>query len=75
MVTAVVVEGPGPSLDGPGLERAGRPAAQALRGGLDANATADRVLDAASEATTMRRCWSWDAPKREVAHPVGESLA
>ncbi|MBX7551701.1 hypothetical protein ABZX95_20385 [Streptomyces sp. NPDC004232] len=53
MVTAVVVEGPGPSLDGPGLERAGRPAAQALRGGLDAEATADRVLDAASAATTM----------------------
>ncbi|MFD8388242.1 hypothetical protein ACFV2N_03285 [Streptomyces sp. NPDC059680] len=36
-----------PALD-TGLERAGRPAAQALRGGLDAEATADRVLDAAS---------------------------
>ncbi|MER5916049.1 PP2C family protein-serine/threonine phosphatase [Streptomyces sp. NPDC001982] len=46
MVTDGVVEGPSLSLDA-GLERAGRLAAQALHDGLDAEATADRVLDAA----------------------------
>ncbi|MGW0632206.1 SpoIIE family protein phosphatase [Streptomyces sp. NPDC002758] len=47
MVTDGVIEGPSLSLDA-GLERAGRLAAQALHDGLDAEATADRVLDAAA---------------------------
>ncbi|MEU1599498.1 SpoIIE family protein phosphatase [Streptomyces sp. NPDC005708] len=46
MVTDGVVEGPGLTLEA-GLERAGTLAAQALRDGLDAEGTADRVLDAA----------------------------
>lgn len=46
MVTDGVVEGPGLTLDA-GLERAGTLAAQALHDGLNAEATADRILDAA----------------------------
>ena len=46
MVTDGVVEGPSLTLDA-GLERAGRLAAQALHEGLNAEATADRILDAA----------------------------
>ncbi|MFF2519423.1 SpoIIE family protein phosphatase [Streptomyces sp. NPDC058086] len=46
MVTDGVVEGPGLTLDD-GLERAGTLAAQALHDGLNAEAIADRILDAA----------------------------
>ncbi|MFF3581228.1 SpoIIE family protein phosphatase [Streptomyces mirabilis] len=46
MVTDGVVEGPGLTLDA-GLERAGTLAGAALRDGLNAEETADRVLDAA----------------------------
>lgn len=46
MVTDGVVEGPGLTLDA-GLERAGTLAAQAVHDGLDAEETADRILDAA----------------------------
>lgn len=46
MVTDGVVEGPGLRLDA-GLERAGTQAAQALHDGLNAEAIADRILDAA----------------------------
>jgi serine phosphatase RsbU (regulator of sigma subunit) len=46
MVTDGVVEGPGLTLEA-GLERAGTLAAQAVHDGLDAEETADRVLDAA----------------------------
>jgi len=46
MVTDGVVEGPGLTLDA-GLERAGTLAAQALHDGLNAEETADRILDAA----------------------------
>ncbi|SFE81607.1 PP2C family protein-serine/threonine phosphatase [Streptomyces mirabilis] len=46
MVTDGVVEGPGLTLDA-GLERAGTLAGAALRDGLNAEQTADRVLDAA----------------------------
>ncbi|MER5917974.1 SpoIIE family protein phosphatase [Streptomyces sp. NPDC001982] len=46
MVTDGVVEGPGLTLDA-GLERAGTLAGAALHDGLDAEATADRILDAA----------------------------
>ncbi|MGX1549308.1 SpoIIE family protein phosphatase [Streptomyces adustus] len=46
MVTDGVVEGPGLTLD-VGLERAGALAAQALHDGLNAEAIADRLLDAA----------------------------
>ncbi|MEU4091952.1 SpoIIE family protein phosphatase [Streptomyces sp. NPDC026673] len=46
MVTDGVVEGPGLTLDA-GLERAGTLAAQAVHDGLDAEQTADRILDAA----------------------------
>ncbi|MDX2708584.1 SpoIIE family protein phosphatase [Streptomyces sp. PA03-6a] len=46
MVTDGVVEGPGLTLDA-GLERAGALAAHALHDGLDADAIADRILDAA----------------------------
>ncbi|MEU6547022.1 SpoIIE family protein phosphatase [Streptomyces sp. NPDC046859] len=46
MVTDGVVEGPGLTLDA-GLKRAGALAALALRDGLNAEAIADRVLDAA----------------------------
>ncbi|MFE4749942.1 SpoIIE family protein phosphatase [Streptomyces mirabilis] len=46
MVTDGVVEGPGLTLDA-GLERAGALAGAALRDGLNAEETADRVLDAA----------------------------
>ncbi|MGC5008875.1 SpoIIE family protein phosphatase [Streptomyces sp. NBC_00353] len=46
MVTDGVVEGPGLTLEA-GLERAGMLAAQALHDGLNAEATADRILDAA----------------------------
>ncbi|MER5917969.1 PP2C family protein-serine/threonine phosphatase, partial [Streptomyces sp. NPDC001982] len=46
MVTDGVVEGPGLTLDA-GLERAGTLAGAALHDGLDAEATADRVLEAA----------------------------
>jgi serine phosphatase RsbU (regulator of sigma subunit) len=46
MVTDGVVEGPGLTLDA-GLERAGTLAAQAVHEGLDAEETADRILDAA----------------------------
>lgn len=45
MVTDGVVEGPGLTLEA-GLERAGKLAAGALQEGLDAEATADRVLEA-----------------------------
>ncbi|SNT52828.1 SpoIIE family protein phosphatase [Actinacidiphila glaucinigra] len=46
MVTDGVVEGPGLTLEA-GLERAGTLAARAVRDGLNAEETADRVLDAA----------------------------
>ncbi|MHA5052832.1 PP2C family protein-serine/threonine phosphatase [Streptomyces sp. SD15] len=46
MVTDGVVEGPGLTLDA-GLERAGTLAAQAVHDGLNAEETADRILDAA----------------------------
>ncbi|MEU9978741.1 PP2C family protein-serine/threonine phosphatase [Streptomyces sp. NPDC051014] len=46
MVTDGLVEGPGLTLDA-GLERAGSLAAQAIHGGLNAEETADRLLDAA----------------------------
>ncbi|MEU6324617.1 SpoIIE family protein phosphatase [Streptomyces sp. NPDC047009] len=46
MLTDGVVEGPGLTLDA-GLERAGTLAAEALHDGLNADATADRILDAA----------------------------
>ncbi|MGW3246104.1 PP2C family protein-serine/threonine phosphatase [Streptomyces sp. NPDC001070] len=46
MVTDGVVEGPGLTLDA-GLERAGTLAAHALHNGLNADAIADRILDAA----------------------------
>ncbi|MFF3791750.1 SpoIIE family protein phosphatase [Streptomyces sp. NPDC001981] len=46
MVTDGVVEGPGLTLDA-GLERAGTLAAQAVHDGLNAEQTADRILDAA----------------------------
>lgn len=46
MVTDGVVEGPGLTLDA-GLERAGTLVAQALHDGLNAEAVADRILDAA----------------------------
>jgi serine phosphatase RsbU (regulator of sigma subunit) len=46
MVTDGVVEGPGLTLDA-GLKRAGTLAAQALHDGLNAEAIADRILDAA----------------------------
>src|SRR5262249_48346035 len=46
MVTDGVVEGPGLTLDA-GLERVGTLAAQAVHDGLNAEATADRILDAA----------------------------
>ncbi|MFE7325603.1 SpoIIE family protein phosphatase [Streptomyces sp. NPDC057565] len=46
MLTDGVVEGPGLTLDA-GLERAGTLAAQALHDGLNADATAERILDAA----------------------------
>ncbi|MER6221023.1 SpoIIE family protein phosphatase [Streptomyces sp900105755] len=46
MVTDGVVEGPGLTLDA-GLERAGTLAGAALHDGLDAEGTADRILDAA----------------------------
>ncbi|MGW1801014.1 SpoIIE family protein phosphatase [Streptomyces sp. NPDC001984] len=46
MVTDGVVEGPGVTLEA-GLERAGTLAGAALHDGLDAEATADRVLEAA----------------------------
>jgi serine phosphatase RsbU (regulator of sigma subunit) len=46
MVTDGVVEGPGLTLEA-GLERAGALAAQAVHDGLNAEETADRVLDAA----------------------------
>ncbi|MFF7470857.1 SpoIIE family protein phosphatase [Streptomyces sp. NPDC008092] len=46
MVTDGVVEGPGLTLDA-GLERAGSLAGAALHDGLDAEGTADRILDAA----------------------------
>ncbi|MFK0151452.1 SpoIIE family protein phosphatase [Streptomyces sp. NPDC090499] len=46
MVTDGVVEGPGLTLDA-GLERAGTLAGAALRDGLNAEETADRILDAA----------------------------
>ncbi|MEV6655196.1 SpoIIE family protein phosphatase [Streptomyces sp. NPDC051219] len=46
MLTDGVVEGPGLTLDA-GLERAGALAAQALHDGLNADATAERILDAA----------------------------
>ncbi|MFF4733435.1 SpoIIE family protein phosphatase [Streptomyces mirabilis] len=46
MVSDGVVEDPGLPLDA-GLEQAGRLAAQDLHDGLDIEATADRVLDAA----------------------------
>ncbi|MEV6738896.1 PP2C family protein-serine/threonine phosphatase [Streptomyces sp. NPDC051104] len=47
MVTDGVVEGPGLTLDA-GLERAGTLAGAALQDGLDAEETADRILDAAA---------------------------
>jgi serine phosphatase RsbU (regulator of sigma subunit) len=47
MVTDGVVEGPGLTLDA-GLEQAGTLAAQALQDGLNAEETADRILDAAA---------------------------
>ncbi|MGC5008265.1 SpoIIE family protein phosphatase [Streptomyces sp. DT203] len=46
MVTDGVVEGPGLTLDA-GMERAGTLAAQAVHDGLNAEQTADRILDAA----------------------------
>ncbi|MFF2999502.1 PP2C family protein-serine/threonine phosphatase [Streptomyces sp. NPDC057950] len=46
MVTDGVVEGPGLTLDD-GLQRVGTLAAQALHNGLNAEAIADRILDAA----------------------------
>ncbi|MER6123462.1 SpoIIE family protein phosphatase [Streptomyces sp. NPDC001795] len=46
LVTDGVVEGPGLPLEA-GLERAGTLAAEALHDGLNAEATADRILDAA----------------------------
>ncbi|MFB7334032.1 SpoIIE family protein phosphatase [Streptomyces adustus] len=46
MVTDGVVEGPGLTLEA-GLERAGTLAAQAVHDGLNAEETADRILDAA----------------------------
>ncbi|MGW7403270.1 SpoIIE family protein phosphatase [Streptomyces sp. NPDC054833] len=46
MVTDGVVEGPGLTLEA-GLERAGELAAQAVHDGLNAEETADRILDAA----------------------------
>lgn len=46
MVTDGVVEGPGLTMDS-GLKRAGTLAAQALHDGLNAEAIADRILDAA----------------------------
>ncbi|MFD4231266.1 SpoIIE family protein phosphatase [Streptomyces sp. NPDC058545] len=46
MVTDGVVEGPGLTLDA-GLERAGTLAGEALHDGLNAEETADRILDAA----------------------------
>ncbi|MGW9032042.1 SpoIIE family protein phosphatase [Streptomyces sp. NPDC055722] len=46
MVTDGAVEGPGLTLDA-GLERAGALAAQAVHDGLNAEETADRILDAA----------------------------
>ncbi|MEV6995830.1 PP2C family protein-serine/threonine phosphatase [Streptomyces sp. NPDC093228] len=46
MVTDGVVEGPGLTLEA-GLERAGELAAQAVYDGLNAEETADRILDAA----------------------------
>jgi serine phosphatase RsbU (regulator of sigma subunit) len=46
MVTDGVVEGPGLTLED-GLERVGTLAAQAVHEGLDAEETADRILDAA----------------------------
>ncbi|MFJ2391583.1 MULTISPECIES: SpoIIE family protein phosphatase [unclassified Streptomyces] len=46
MVTDGLVEGPGLTLEA-GLDRAGTLAAQALRDGLNAEETADRILDAA----------------------------
>ncbi|MCX4530102.1 serine/threonine-protein phosphatase [Streptomyces sp. NBC_00841] len=47
MVTDGVVEGPGLTLEA-GLERAGTLAGVALHGGLNAEETADRILDAAA---------------------------
>jgi hypothetical protein len=46
MVTDGVVEGPALTLDD-GLERTGTLAAQAVHDGLNAEETADRILDAA----------------------------
>jgi serine phosphatase RsbU (regulator of sigma subunit) len=46
MVTDGLVEGPGLTLDA-GLERAGTLAAEALHDGLNAQETADRILDTA----------------------------
>lgn len=46
MVTDGLVEGPGLTLEA-GLDRAGTLAAQARQGGLNAEETADRILDAA----------------------------
>ncbi|MGW7046568.1 SpoIIE family protein phosphatase [Streptomyces avermitilis] len=46
MLTDGVVEGPRLTLDS-GLERAGALAAEALHDGLSADATAERILDAA----------------------------
>ncbi|MGX1540935.1 SpoIIE family protein phosphatase [Streptomyces adustus] len=48
MVTDGVVEGPGLTLDA-GLERVATPAAQAIHDRLNAEAVADRILDAAVE--------------------------
>ncbi|TQK79996.1 hypothetical protein FB563_7159 [Streptomyces puniciscabiei] len=57
---------------------AGRTAAQALRGLLDAEArprTSFSMPRPWWTTTTMWRCWSSDATKSEVARPVGQSSA
>ncbi|MER6736318.1 hypothetical protein [Streptomyces puniciscabiei] len=76
-VTAGVAEGPRLS-PAAGPERAGRTAAQALPGLLDAEArprTAFSMPRPRWTTTTMWRCWSSDATKSEVARPVRQSLA